>query len=616
MPEQFVEKTAISSELSSVGTDPIDQEIRALEASLQGDNRQVTTEFYDSSHISALAGELAKLDHPDMSVGAADVEYIPQQPDAESRILSVEIQNKSPVEQVIESARAVAAEQAAEAIEHSEFTGPEVESAVKNYYTDHEVTLKLLGTLVEGSPDDAVDILNIDEKSLGIESDLLRLVVQQLARLRIGQSDEKFRELAAALCHDALFREPCVGQSTLTDKTIEGVVEEMNRLQQLMYPSEGPYAQKPKLIDAGWIRQSMENANNEVRPAGQLLFHNTPYGRDISGGHDKSLQGRARQRQSVKTGHQERVRMVTSADEGHSDNIHWSELYDPITYKYVDNRTPGIEQVPPDRVQGVTFAIPLAEIIEQAPIGRGIRYAVVEGKPGAVSLKPDESSGGPTGNIGVGSPDAVGRSASIDRVFWASEESRDRATDYEVSLWGNDTVINNPATGQAESSIYMIQSGVDRLWNYRFRRERIVEGSLEDDQLQADGRNLSEKDFLDKYGAGILAPQDSDTDEVHPKAVFIDDLKVPSADQTAVEAKKGGDSVIGRDPILKDRVSREVMVASAEPVIHGLQEESRRRFSGKYVVPLRAIYAEFMNGSDNIIDNQYGENVGRLLRRA
>jgi hypothetical protein len=577
----------------------IDGKIQALELQLQTDYQDAIAN-HDPAQASALNQALNRLEHPDITTDTPDVQYVTARSGDESDTINPESEHKSSVEQTIEDAKGIAMERAVEAIERSEFSGPEVEGAIKGFYVDHEVALKLIGTLVEGSTAEAATISNLDGESLGIESELLRSAVQKLAQLRTEQKDDKFNELAETVCHDALFREPCVGQSTLTDETIKQAVEEVNRLQKSLYSLQEPYAKKPRLIDEGWIRQSMEDAHNEVRSAGQLLFHNTPYGLDISTG-NASLRGRAKQKSSVLAGEQKSVRMVTSDNEGHSDNIHWSELYDPISYKTINMRTPGIEQVAPDKVQGVTFAVPLAEVIEHAPIARGIKYAVVEGKPGAESINPEDVRGSAIGDVGRGEPDAIGSRASIDRVFWATTDTRETAMDYEI-----------PLSGGVDNSVYTIQSGVNRLWNYRYRRENIVEGTDEEKQLQEDARTLPEKDFLDKYGAGILVQGSA---KETPTAVFIDDLRVPSSTQTALEAKIGGESVIGMDIDNKDRVSRETMVATAEPVIRRLQAESRQRFDNQYVVPLRAVYAGFMNSGDNRVNKAYGEDTAQLLGR-
>lgn len=536
-------------------------------------------------YASPVAGHLAG-PHMDVALEALSAHPVMMGESDVTLLQSPENKAEMPIDVIIAQTREAAGEKAREAIERSEFRGPEVAEAIQGYYQDHTTALKLIERIIEGSPDEAQRITELDDDALGIQSTVLEPAVRTLARLRsLEQADTTFNNLAS-LTLSTLFTEPCIGQLTLADTDIDAIANEIDQLRQKV----GKGSHKEDTV--GWINQAKSTAQGEVRMGGQLLFHNTYFGNDVLQGSHKSLRSQAKQHQLVQSGQQQTARATTAEyqnnADSHGDNIHWSEVYDPSSYK---RPTAGINYLASDVKAGMmTFAIPLAEVVNKAPFGRGVKYAVVEARPDTISVQP---GGRLTGNIGVGSPDAVGTSfGAVDRVFWASDKGYDEAIDYAIPVGGTDA---------AKMSVYTIQSESDQLENFHQWREGVEQGTTEYEGLQQFSRDHSESELLAQYGGLKDAPE-------QPPVVTIRDLSMKEG-RTAIEAVQAGESILRSD----QSGTWQRQAGFAEPVIAQLEQESLARFSGQYVVPLRASRPAFMDRGDNMVSNAYGSALRRGL---
>ena len=555
-PDIHQEMKEFSDILTSLYTPPVENHLTAphVAAALEEINRYPLME--DESDVAAL-----------------------QSPEAKGEIS---------IDSILELTKQAAVEKAQEAIERSEFKGPEVAAAIEGYYLDHIVSLRLIEGIIEGSSEDVQRISQLADKgNLGIQSDILKLAIQTLARLRTSQQPETSFNNLAGRTLSTLFTEPCIGQLTLNETAMEVISNEISQLQEKI-------GKKPDKADIMYrMNQAKFTTQHEVRMGGQLLFHNTYFGNDIFDG-SGSLRSQAKQQQSVRSGQQKSARVTTTENRdtaSHGDTIHWSERYDPSTYKRSNGR--GTERDVDVKAAMMTFAIPLAEVVRKAPFGRGIKYAVVEGRPNTVAEQP---SGRLTGSIGVGSEDVVGgKFGVIDRVFWASDVSYKEATDYEISVGG---------ASVAENGTYVIQSDTDRLETFRQWRKGVEQDTNEFNELQQFAKDHSEAELLAKYGGPSANP------ETQP-IVSISDLDMNEG-RTATEAVRAGESILRTD--LEGTWQHQA--SQAEPVISQLEQESLARFSGQYVVPLRASRPAFMNHGDNMVANVYGASLLHEINRA
>ena len=569
---------------SNIPSPDIHQEMKELSDRLNTQYTPPIENHLTAPHVAAAVEELNR--HPLME-GESDI-MLPQSPEAKAEIS---------IDSVIEQTKQAAVEKAQEAIERSEFKGPEVAAAIEGYYQDHIVSLKLIEQIIEGSSEDIQRIAQLaDEGELGIQSDILKPAIQTLARLRASQQSEVGFNNLVGRTLSTLFTVPCIGQLTLDETAMEAISNEIGQLQQKI----GKNTDKADIMNG--MNQAKLTTQHEVRMGGQLLFHNTYFGNDILDG-SGSLRSQAKQQQSVQSGQQKSVRVTTMkyGDAGsHGDNIHWSEVYDPSSYKRSNGG--GTDRAVDARAGMMTFAVPLAEVINKAPFGRGIRYAVVDGKPDVVTEQP---GGKLTGNIGSGSEEGVGdRFGVIDRVFWASDASYDVAIDYEIPVGGASVAKNESETQASENGAYIIQSDTDRLETFRQWRKGVEQDTAEFDELQQFAKDHTEAELLAKYG-GLHTSSEA------PSVVSISDLDM-NEERTAAEAVKAGESILRTD--LEGTWQRQA--SQAEPVISQLEQESLARFSGQYVVPLRASRPDFMNRGDNRVANAYGASLLLDIKRA
>lgn len=569
----------------------IDRKIRGLADALHDEYADPVYNHFASPHVAAAVDGLRRQPHME---GDEEVSIIP----------SSELEQYQSLEATLELAKKYANEKAQGAIERSEFSGLEVEEAIRGYYQDHTVALALLRKVVKGTQDDSKDIYELSDDKLGLQSVVLSEAIKTLAAMRVsGITNERFNDLVRSTS-SVLFSEPSVGQLSLDDETIDEVSSEIFEIREaaVQYGARNP-GKKEDI--RSWIETSAEKSRQEVRPAGQLLFHNTAFGADVIEGDDNYLRSQAQQHRAVQSGRQSQVRVTTGSYEetrgSHGGNIHWSETYDPITYKRLNGSVSA--QNKDIKAGMMTYAVPLGEVISRAPFGRGLKYAVVQGRPDTIAVKPSSS---PVGNIGSGSPEYMGGGfGAVDRVFWSSDTSFDDATTYEIPVGGADILRTNPITNQPESSVYVIQSQSDQLANYQHWRNTLETGTPDFDELQRLARTMTESELVAHYGG--VSSEGLDL----PTIVTISDLEFDTS-RSALEAKNAGTGIANKQEF--GTWSREA--GHARQVISKLEDESMARYEGQFVVPLRASRPDFMNRGDNMVSNPYGETVLADIRRA
>jgi hypothetical protein len=531
-----------------------------------------------------VAREIEKLsEHPVMAENIRGVEYIPSK--------------KEGVEGALERAETLAEA----GIEKSDFRGPEVREAIKGYYTDHEVTLQMVGDIVRGAAaeDEVEKALATRDGSFTIGNEQLREAIRVLADLDQSQKINERNEFAETVL-DTLYREPCIGQLTLDEDVINRVAREKAQLMLAVSWRARRYfsIEQCQEEEARKIRSAEKSTINETRHAGQLLFHNTVYGHDM--GWNGSLRGRHRQRNT-----QDKVSITTVDLPGHARLPHWSELYDPIGYKQPQENNRLVESM-----QALTVAVPLGEIVKQAPFGRGLEYAVVEAKDDhdVAALLVGSEGGSVVGEIGPGAADNMGAGlASIDRVFWASNDDPDTGADYDVPILGADIMRMDDTQGFEVPVVYQIQSDSDRLRNYN----RAARDKDRVDGIRTDMATYSQRELLHEHGSAVNSVG-AGMGFGHPNRVSIEDVSLDT-DSPAIDWVDGGASLALKGG--ERGINRSEQARAAEEPIRKIQQESVDRFKNEYVVPLRAISTKLGGMGDNSVRNQYGEKLEYSLRK-
>ena len=339
-----------------------------------------------------------------------------------------------------------------EAINGSEFdtSNPEIAASIEGFYADHYGLASIVDSALEGELDtETVDFLLDSFKELQSgeidDSDqptnysiaygvfkLAESVKTDLETNNDGVESDEFdnylpsgQTLAtAAQCVNMLFREDSIGVTTVGDSEVnslrrlhtritekitetaqqEGsdiqVAEERDSLR-IFYRNDRNQQQDVRLGSVDKLGLSIDFAKqefwNDVRYAGQLEFHNTGFlGKVYQAG---GLMPRTEQ---YRRGHGMSAQMESEKRTMHSNVPHFSEGYDPKSYKNGSQ----------DRVaQPGTLAIPLEKIIMVAPFARDAEYAIVE-----FNGEADAHVNSGVHNIGHGSFDQPGMS-SQDRVF-------------------------------------------------------------------------------------------------------------------------------------------------------------------------------------------------------
>ena len=512
---------------------------------------------------------------------------------------------KGEKELTIDAAMERARKSAEAGIERSDFQGPEVRKAIKSYYADHEVALTVVEAMANGTLTEAdkkalfAPKIEGDDTPVSIFSEALKTAVSLEEK---GDREQRDKVLAAIL-KDA-YKEPCVGQQSLSQEMVHELAGRKVDTQMILDPSPWPDRARDVQYEESAILAAQEAARNETRDAGQLLFHNTVYGRDvISNG---ALRGREQQGDT-----QDKVNITTADWEGHSSLIHWSELYDPKSYKQLMQNNAGTENA-----MAMTFAVPIGEVIKKAPIARGLEYANVDAKPGRTVEASVIGHEGERviGEIGAGASDTVGHAIpAIDRVFWASTDGFKEGATYDVQIGGDDIMKYDPQLKIEVPVVYSIQSDSDRIrnWGQANKLSENTPGLL--DKHREDFATLSQRDFL-KAHAEQFDSADSGVGYGYAERVTIEDVHL-STESPAAEWVNGGAEA--RLTGSENGASFDQLASKAEPYIREIQKQSMDRFAGTYVVPLRATPMKFeIANTDNRINDPYGGKLQETVRRA
>lgn len=163
------------------------------------------------------------------------------------------------------------------------------------------------------------------------------------------------------------------------------------------------------------IRRAQKSFWKDTRPAGQLLFHNSPTLTEIR--LTGSLLPRRMQKKVMGS---MRTNTIEQTSDGHihSPTVHWSEVFDPATFRGEEGESGG------------SIGVPLREIVEVAPYARDAAYGVLRVKPGhQASVNKKVTTIDQVGDFGVGRSDLQGI-IGLDRTFYSS--SKDVAADEAI----------------------------------------------------------------------------------------------------------------------------------------------------------------------------------------
>lgn len=492
--------------------------------------------------------------------------------------------NQSELEKTIESAKERAGEMSERGLERSQFDGERAVEAISTYYEDQEVTLALLESF-DGVPSDEKleeirELRNQDELSLSSE-----VYNQIFTALESAQSDEGKREILETAV-GLSYIEPCIGALTLEEADVKQIAERKHELLEKINPDLS-YNTVDNNIK--YIEDAQVATLNEVRSGGQLLFHNTNFGRAIE---DRgSLQGRFAQEGSYGSS------MKTTADkEGHSQLIHFSEYYEPYNYK--DGAPGSIEDK-----RSETYAIPLAQLVEQAPISGGLERATVPVKENS-DFKLVELEGANVDKVGSGDAQLIGTSKlENDRVFWTEGRSQELAADYRIPV--------------DREGVYVLQSSVDRrvvgsedVSNEMYVKSlglELPEGVTPEDLKAGDILSYGYHEMREELKRYDKPADLSPGVWTNPKA-----RELRGSVEKFIQDKVGGSRPEEANYKYLDIDSNQEYGRN-DPQITEIMQESAARYDGQVVVPLRAVGDSFVyRDNDNSVAGTYANRVKRL----
>ena len=237
-----------------------------------------------------------------------------------------------------------------QAIEKSEFEAShEIEDAIKGYYVDHYKAALIAEQVIEGKPVDA-EILSRDETALDayeLTKDLERIITATDRGAQLNDLNEFIEK--------HLFAEVAVGQTTISESELAltcGLAEQLTKqaAQEDVYIARPTTEQEIIAKRQGRVKEFWE----DCRAAGQLEFHNTPFA-DKAALDNFKLRTRSNQLE-----HKGDFNAVTTAAEGHSQSLHFSEEFMSDGYKKVQLG----KQVDEVTIGG-TIAVPIAEVVKQ-----------------------------------------------------------------------------------------------------------------------------------------------------------------------------------------------------------------------------------------------------------
>ncbi len=338
---------------------------------------------------------------------------------------------------------------------------PELGEAVKDFYSSHYrlasvIELGLESPLEESHPDASgqkawlQDIIhssqfkpeeieswqaNLIQKGSMSQSPYEQEITPLLAQVRLKRLEspednalKRAELMALSAATQALFAEASVGVSTLGVEEADLVTSLHRRLKEQLNASdlfehqEGSLRWRAKDLGNPNVPQTLRGStltedplyfiNREIntfwrdcRFAGQLLFHNTGHFQDLS--KNGEIMPRRMQRQKYGATNIQ----TAEATDGHihSPTTHWSEEFDPRSYRGEQGNE-----------NGGTIAMPLWKIIQVAPFARDAQYGLLTLKTNEGDYaKPGITINQGVGNISYGGDDGQG-SGGIDRTFYAS----------------------------------------------------------------------------------------------------------------------------------------------------------------------------------------------------
>lgn len=332
----------------------------------------------------------------------------------------------------------------------------EVYDAVQEFYSDHTeamATAEYLLDSVSGNvlPEEQGSDLFAEDKYGHIELHIseeylpdsvsLRESIRQMAEgismIQGGDTKKGASKIYNLLSEGRFaFNEVSVGVSSVGDEQINFATQFTQRMMEKVHHISGePY---PRLFDtaadkSGYLQEKIETTVNrakeefsqEIRPASQLEFHNSPYINEIL----QTGKIATRYRQELEG----EARNTTSSASNHSRLIHFSETL--ITEQYKEGGSLGNhnehDEEKNKRAVGGTLAVPLAEIIKKTPYARGARYGTASAKEGlVVDHKVTKSV-----PVHEGNSDGRYSATGTDRVFLASIDNKQAAQDYQYDTF-------------------------------------------------------------------------------------------------------------------------------------------------------------------------------------
>ena len=174
--------------------------------------------------------------------------------------------------------------------------------------------------------------------------------------------------------------------------------------------------------------------------------------------------------------------------EMHSNVPHFSEMYDPFSYKQGDTLNDGA-------TNPGTIAFPLSSIISVAPYARDSEYAVVEYHSSTDHVHVNRG----THQIGVGNFDQAGMSGQ-DRVFFASPRQND-----PDNMPDNFAIQIGVGGKESEAIVIFNDDGEEKRAAKRIGNgesyPKVVK--VEEDGFEADMNQLQDES-IDKHGSNNL----------------------------------------------------------------------------------------------------------------
>ncbi len=478
---------------------PIDSLGPALEALQAGRGEEAAALVMNTLDAVAHHASPARHEHADSVVDGfmkehqtdlSDVVLTPHQAETHT------IANVSLSEKMARSAEGLQ-ERAEDALERCDYVrSPEIEKAMEGFYGDHRKLQATLEAVTTGLTTEDRQTLESGQHKSG--NFVIDSAMERLAAFDTSTPEGRSGQLQTAdeIVSKVLFNENAIGATVLEENEIQTIpslhqkIREQAQKEGLLLGETGLWKDAPQEggrgLKAGKIRLAeklqidsevesrrdlKDKIASDTRHAGRLEFHNSPFMDEIARGIDgvqftlTSRSGRVTRGLELRHTTGEAGDLVGGA---HSNLVHFSENYTPYHYKIAkrasDPRIPG------------TLAVPLGDIIDQAPFARDSHYSVETTK---LDVELTELS-------------------SNDRVYFNGNSGGDERT----GEYGNDRVFlaDYRDTKQDQAHNYTLKFGTKE----RASRAKII----------------LTKDDVRRLGDNIIAPFGSG--EGYPDTVVVD----------------------------------------------------------------------------------------------